>query len=93
MPKGSMIPAGCSLTINTRMKKDNQNMGARAEPYLTALEVAHLCRISTKSVYRWVELRAVPVYRAGSQLRFKQHEIEAYLARDAQKEAERQLWP
>jgi len=63
------------------MNKDNQNMGAHAEPYLTVSEVARLCSISSKSVYRWAERRAVPVYRAGKQLRFRRTEIQAYLER------------
>lgn len=77
------------------MRKDNIAKGAQPEAYLTPAEVARLCNVSTKSVYRWVELGAVPVYRAGKQLRFRRAEVEAYLARDARQPAEltRALWP
>jgi len=66
-----------------RMTKNNHKASAPRERYLTAAEIAHLCNVSTKSVYRWAESGAVPAYRAGIQLRFRRDEIEAYLARDA----------
>lgn len=75
------------------MHKDNYKKAALAEAYLTPVEVARLCNVSTKSVYRWAELGSVRTYRAGRQLRFKRHEVEAYLARDAGNEHAIPLWP
>lgn len=69
------------------MKMDNHKMDAQPEPYLTAPEVAHLCNVSVRSVYRWADVGLVPVYRAGSKARFKREDIDAYLARDTKREA------
>lgn len=54
------------------------------EPYLSVSEVARLCSVSPKSVYRWAGSGAVRAYRAGRQFRFKRAEVEAYLERDMQ---------
>lgn len=77
------------------MKKDNRKTETRPEPLMTVEQVARLCNVSTKSVYRWVELGHLAVLRAGSQLRFRRRDVETYLAREnaGPVASDRVVWP
>jgi len=49
---------------------------------LTVHEVATLCRVTERTVYRWVKASAIPAYRIGDQYRFNRAELLAWAARN-----------
>ena len=49
---------------------------------LTVSEVADLVRVSTMTVYRWVDDETLPSVKIGGTIRFHRSDIEAILAAD-----------
>jgi len=48
---------------------------------LTVDEVAKMLGVAKITIYRLLDRRAFPVYRVGRRLRFREEEIEEYLAK------------
>jgi PTS system nitrogen regulatory IIA component len=48
---------------------------------LTVHDVATLCRVTERTVYRWVKAAAIPAYRIGDQYRFNRAEILTWATR------------
>ena len=49
------------------------------KPLLTVSEVAEVCRISTRTVRRWIERGELPAHRLGRQLRISEKDLKIFL--------------
>lgn len=61
---------------------------ARAEPWLSAEEVAEHLGVVKETVYRWVRRAGLPAHRVGRLLKFRLSEVDSWVAhRGAHREA------
>lgn len=64
--------------------KDLSEEGMSLRPHLpcllTVIEAADYLRVSKSTIYSWVEKNRLPCLRAGTLLRFKQSDLDAWLA-------------
>jgi excisionase family DNA binding protein len=51
-----------------------------AEPFLTLRDVAHLLKISERSVYRLAQRAEVPGFKVGGSWRFRREDIDTWIA-------------
>jgi len=51
-----------------------------AEPFLTLRDVAHLLKISERSVYRLAQRAEVPAFKVGGSWRFRREDIDTWIA-------------
>ena len=49
------------------------------KPLLTISEVAEVCRLSTRTVRRWIERGELPAHRLGRQLRISEKDLKIFL--------------
>ena len=49
------------------------------KPLLTVSEVAEVCRLSTRTVRRWIERGELPAHRLGRQLRISEKDLKIFL--------------
>ena len=47
--------------------------------FISVVEVARRCDVSTRTVRRWIRARELPVYRLGRQLRIRAQDLEIFL--------------
>ncbi len=48
-------------------------------PLLTISEVAEVCRVSPRTVRRWIERGEMPAHRLGRQLRISEKDLKIFL--------------
>ena len=48
-------------------------------PLLTVSEVAEVCRVSDRTVRRWIERGELPAHRLGRQLRISEKDLKIFL--------------
>ena len=49
------------------------------KPLLTVSEVAEFCRLSPRTVRRWIERGELPAHRLGRQLRISEKDLKIFL--------------
>ena len=49
------------------------------KPLLTVSEVAEVCRLSTRTVRRWIERGELPAHRLGRQVRISEKDLKIFL--------------
>ena len=49
------------------------------KPLLTVSEVAEVCRVSPRTVRRWIERGELPAHRLGRQLRISEKDLKIFL--------------
>lgn len=47
--------------------------------FISVVEVANQCSVSTRTVRRWIKARELPAYRLGHQLRIRVQDLENFL--------------
>lgn len=56
------------------------------EPLLRVTDVVDWLGVSAKSIYRWCEEGRMPFVRAGTSLRFRRADVEAWIQQAAERE-------
>ena len=60
------------------MSKPDATKRAIADDLLTIKEVAGRCRVSTKTVRRWIKSGELPAYRLGRQWRISERDLRRF---------------
>ncbi len=68
-----------ALLFQAKGKIMASKLNHRPEPMLDITDVAETCRVSDKTVRRWIQTGDLPAARLGNQWRILQHDFKAFV--------------